>query len=126
MLHLFFLIIIKQYLMANTATTLSGFIGLTALFIFYILFGSKGFIIAGVLFAIIVALIYLNQDMLLYVPGTLIFNLVVPGLSIKSPSQNPIGSRNPLERDLEYADLNLNTSDGVIIRGWHVKSKKIA
>lgn len=59
--------------MANIVTILSSFIGLPAISIFYILFGSKGLIIIGALFVIIVALIYYNQDMLLYVPGTLVF-----------------------------------------------------
>lgn len=32
--------------------------------------------------------------------------------------------RHPNEHNLESIDLNLNTSDGVMIRGWHVKSKE--
>ncbi len=108
--------------MPNLTTIALGF---TALSLFFYLSGYKGFIIIGILLIILMGLIYFNQNKLLYMPGTIFFNLVVPGLS-KSSSQNPMGYRHPSERNLESVDLSLNTSDGVIIRGWHIKSKKNA
>lgn len=53
---------------------------------------------------IVVAIVYLTQGRLLYLPG-------VPGRELTST---------PADRRMEYDDVNIRTSDGVSLHGWYV------
>lgn len=58
------------------------------------------------------AAIYHYQSSLLYFPN------VDHG---KSNNSNPFHLRNPNNRNLTSADLELTTKDGVKLRGWHIQ-----
>jgi len=53
-------------------------------------------------------------------PGKIQFHQVIPDMP-HSPSDNPVRFRHPSEQGLDTEDLELVTSDGIKIRGWHVK-----
>jgi len=52
------------------------------------------------------------QDKLLYIP-------VIPPLE-RGMNANPTGFRNPTERNLPYEDIEAQTADGIMLRGWKV------
>lgn len=40
----------------------------------------------------------------------------------RSPKENPKGYRHPGEINLNYEDVEIKTSDGIILRGWFTPS----
>ena len=52
------------------------------------------------------------QDKLLYIP-------VIPPLE-KGMERNPYSYRNPSERNMPYSEVEINTTDNLIIRGWKI------
>lgn len=89
-------------------------------FLFYVM---EFFVAFGLIFVIcgsLMSLVYFNQNKLLYMPGKIQFHQVIPDMP-HSPSGNPVRFRHPSEQGLDTEDLELVTSDGIKIRGWHVK-----
>ena len=70
----------------------------------------------GIFILVIILLIggflYCVQDKLLYIP-------VIPPLE-KGMERNPYSYRNPSERNMPYSEVEINTTDNLIIRGWKI------
>jgi fermentation-respiration switch protein FrsA (DUF1100 family) len=74
-------------------------------------------LVGGLCFAALgfVFLLYKNQETLLYQPK------IHPQYT--TPSQNPVGFRNPMEHGMDYEDVYLNTKDGIRLHAWWVPQK---
>ncbi|CAM9862368.1 unnamed protein product [Chrysoparadoxa australica] len=77
----------------------------------------KGLIYTGgSLIVVVAALLYRYQGNLLYFPT----------MPVKNPDDNPIGLRNPAERQLPYDDVVVEAKDGAKLHGWLIKQKENA
>lgn len=46
--------------------------------------------------------------------------LYVPSQPIQHAKENPENYRNPAERGLQYKDVEIKTSDGLLLKGWFI------
>ncbi|EGR29902.1 pyruvate kinase, putative [Ichthyophthirius multifiliis] len=76
--------------------------------------------------------LYYFQNNILYLPGfqnypntsyiQKIYFSVIQGLP-KSQDENPEGSRNPKDVNIDYEDINIQASDGIKLHGWICKKQ---
>jgi hypothetical protein len=42
----------------------------------------------------------------------------------RHPNQNPVGYRNPGEKQLNYVEVDIQSEDGVRLKGWLILSER--
>mmetsp|Transcript_98256 Transcript_98256/g.204931 ORF Transcript_98256/g.204931 Transcript_98256/m.204931 type:complete len:388 (-) Transcript_98256:118-1281(-) len=79
---------------------------------------KTAFALVGIMILLFVGSIVMRQESMLYVP------CVMPGMQI--PSDNPEGYRSPADHGLKFEDVDLQTSDGLMIHGWFMPAAEAA
>lgn len=77
----------------------------------------SGIVSAGVI-AASAMILHSTQDSLIYLPNH-------PSVDLKRPECNPIGYRDPGERNIPFEDVYFTAKDGVRLHAWLLKQKEL-